>query len=409
MRRRGPRPLPLLLTHAMLKSLPCATDWPSWSAGSIASLATLASEAAAADPALIAGIAAYRRHTWQRQMPEPPVLWQEGGSRLLDYAEAGAAGLPVLFVPSLVNRAYILDLAPGRSMLRWLAAQGLRPLLLDWGFPDEAARGFTLTDYVAGRLHRAVLAAGTGPVLLAGYCMGGLLALAAAQLEPERVAGLALLATPWDFHAEAAETARALASMLPVLEPAMAAMGALPTDALQSLFLLADADGIAARYRGFASLDPRERARPDFRGAGGLAGRRRAARRPGRARVPRWMVWPQHSGARRLAHHRPAGRSHGAEAARLCRPAVARSHRAARQRAAAGDADPGCRRAPSASGACRHGGGQRRRDGTLAAAMRMAALGRRLTRCSLPAAHWQTGPRCAMCCRSDLGRRGRHG
>src|SRR3546814_5935604 len=38
---------------------------------------------------------------------------------------------PVLVVPSLINRAYVLDLTAERSLLRWLAAHGLRPLLLD--------------------------------------------------------------------------------------------------------------------------------------------------------------------------------------------------------------------------------------------------------------------------------------
>ncbi len=268
MQRRGPRPLALLLGHAMLRSSNCGFASAKWNAGSPGStpmatlLASLGAWTPEADPALIAGIAAYRRHPWQRDMPEPPVLWAEGGSRLLDYGQPGATRRPVLFVPSLINRAYILDLAPGKSMLRWLAAQGLRPLLVDWGFPDAAARDFTLTDYIAGRLARALSACGPGPVPLVGYCMGGLLALAAAQLAPERIAGLALLATPWDFHAEDARQARTLAAMLPALEPAMALFGALPTDAVQALFALADADGIAARYRGFAALDPNsERAR----------------------------------------------------------------------------------------------------------------------------------------------------
>ncbi|MBC7801508.1 MAG: alpha/beta hydrolase, partial [Gemmatimonadaceae bacterium] len=128
------------------------------------------------DRALIAGIAAYRRHPWQRNLPDPACLWQEGGSRLLDFGPPGAP--PVLFVPSLVNRAYVLDIAPGRSMMRWLAAHGVRPLLLDWGWPGSVERGFTLSDYIAGRLLRAVSA--VGPAVLAGYCMGGLLAAAAA-------------------------------------------------------------------------------------------------------------------------------------------------------------------------------------------------------------------------------------
>ena len=146
-----------------------------------------------ADRALLAGIAAYRRHPFTRDLADPPAIWTEGESRLLDY---GAAAAPaVLFVPSLVNRAQVLDLMRGRSLMRFLAAEGIRPLLLDWGWPGQAERHFTLTDYIAGRLERALLAL-PGPVVLVGYCMGGLLALAAALRRPDRVRALGLLATP---------------------------------------------------------------------------------------------------------------------------------------------------------------------------------------------------------------------
>jgi poly(3-hydroxyalkanoate) synthetase len=215
------------------------------------------------DPELLAGIAAYRRHPWQRRLPDPPVIWQEGGSRLLDYgalpeaAEQTGNGLPVLFVPSLVNRAYVLDLAPGQSFLRFLAAQGIRhgvrPLLLDWGWPDEAERRFTLTDYVAGRLERAIEAAGDR-VVLAGYCMGGLLAVAAAQRRPDQLRGLALLATPWDFHAANEDMAGLLGRSVPVLEPLLNLSHTLPVDVLQMMFALLDPGGIARKYRAFGQL-----------------------------------------------------------------------------------------------------------------------------------------------------------
>ncbi len=276
--RRGPRPLLLHLTLAMLKSgaslsgLPnSSADWAAWlqlKAGAPglddASLAqAVLRETSAQDRALIAGIAAYRRHPWTRALADPPTLWAEGETRLLDYGSTGrgSTGRPVLFVPSLVNRAHVLDLAEGRSMLRFLAANGVRPLLLDWGWPGAVERRFSLTDYVAGRLERALAAVGE-PVVLAGYCMGGLLAVAAAQRRPERVAGLALLATPWDFHAGDAEAAQRLATMLPLLEPAMAFSGTLPLDALQLLFAMLDPWAIAEKYRGFARLDQdSERAR----------------------------------------------------------------------------------------------------------------------------------------------------
>ncbi|HTW28111.1 MAG TPA: alpha/beta fold hydrolase [Acetobacteraceae bacterium] len=230
-----------------------SAGWPSWNA------ATEPPDAAA--PAdLLAGIAAYRRHPYVRDLPDPPAIWHEGPTRLLDYA-AGSDGPPVLFVPSLVNRAYVLDLAPGRSMMRFLAGEGVRSLLLDWGWPGEVERRFTLTDYIAGRLERAVAAQGR-PVVLAGYCMGGLLALAAAQRRPELVRGLALLATPWDFHAPDPGQAETLSRAALLLEPAFAASGSMPIDALQAMFALLDPDGIAGKYRTFGEArQDTERAR----------------------------------------------------------------------------------------------------------------------------------------------------
>ena len=243
--RRGPRPLLLHLTQGML-------NWPDWPNGLPNSNENWPSFLA--DPELIAGIAAYRRHPYQRDLPDPPVIWEEGETRLLDYAPQNHRHPPLLFVPSLINRAYVLDLMPGNSLLRHLAAQGFRPLLLDWGWPGEDERGFTLTDLIAGRLERAITAVGQR-VTLAGYCMGGLLALAAATRRPDRVAALALLATPWDFHAPDATQAHRLVEALPWLRPLMQATGTLPVDALQTLFGLLDPGQVARKYRKFARMD----------------------------------------------------------------------------------------------------------------------------------------------------------
>jgi polyhydroxyalkanoate synthase len=211
------------------------------------------------DAALLRGIAAYRAHPYARDLPDPPAIWEEGPARLLDY---GGSGPTLLFVPSLVNRATVLDLMAGHSMTRWLAGNGLRVLLLDWGWPGAAEHGFSLTDWIAGRLERALCAAADaagGRVALAGYCMGGLLALAAALRRPDRVRALVLLATPWDFHAGGAENrsrAAAVTALLPGLEPAMETTGTLPVDVLQMLFAGIDPFGIARKFRTFGRLDP---------------------------------------------------------------------------------------------------------------------------------------------------------
>jgi polyhydroxyalkanoate synthase len=205
---------------------------------------------------LLAGIERYRHHPWRRDVTDAPPLWREGATVLRDY---GGVGPPVLFVPSLINRAYILDLTERHSLLRWLARQGVNPWLVDWGYPGEAERRFGLDDYIAGRLSRALDAVAEltgGPVALAGYCMGGLLALALARLRPARVTGIALLAAPWDFHAGDGGRGRALAALLPALEPQLQLFGALPVDSLQMLFAGLDPFGIQRKFEAFAGLDP---------------------------------------------------------------------------------------------------------------------------------------------------------
>ncbi len=262
--RTGPRPLPLHLmsaasvwTGSRLASTLSRNGSLGWnpalaplaapleaslrSVPAEAFAAALDREIAARADAFLGGLERYRRHPYARDPAEPPAVWQRGSTRLLDYRPEG--GAPVLVVPSLINRAYILDLMPDKSLLRHLAGAGLRPLLVDWRAPGVAERGFDLTDYVAGRLEAAAEAAAGvagGKLGVLGYCMGGLLAVALAQRRPDLVSGLVLLATPWDFHAERAEHARLLGQLTRPLIESFAALGEVPVDVLQMFFLAND-------------------------------------------------------------------------------------------------------------------------------------------------------------------------
>lgn len=281
-RRQGPRPLALHLSVVMATLLTSPAGLPflknglvPWKPSLRARADALREQVAAVDPealreavdremrrrldGVLTGLERYRRHPYRRDLPDPPVVWTEGGSRLLDFGGDAPGGVPALFVPSLVNRAYILDLAPGRSLLRWLTGRGIRPFLIDWGMPGPLERRYTLTDYVAGRLERAldqVLAITGRPVGVAGYCMGGLLAAALAQRRPRDVASLALLATPWDFHAEDAAMAHRAAAALAPYGPLLEAWGELPVDALQSLFMALDPWLAVRKFSQFARMDP---------------------------------------------------------------------------------------------------------------------------------------------------------
>ncbi len=212
--------------------------------------------------AFLAGVEAYRKHPYRRALPEPPCIWQDGSTRLLDYgrpAKRGKVPIPLLVVPSLINRFWVLDLSERASFLRWLAEHGVSPCVIDWGAPGALERGFSLSDYIAGRLEAALgalLERGGPPPLLLGYCMGGDLALALAQRRQRDLAGLVLMATPWDFHAANEAQARCLAASLPFYEPMMSLLGALPLDAIQSLFAALDPMLVMRKFVAFSRLDP---------------------------------------------------------------------------------------------------------------------------------------------------------
>ncbi|MBM3502559.1 MAG: alpha/beta fold hydrolase [Alphaproteobacteria bacterium] len=282
--RQGPRPLALHLAIASwtwtssLAVWPMArAGWQPWHPGIQTRVRAVLEDAERIAPSVFAealnrvalarlgnfltALDRYRRHPYRRAVPPVPVIWEEGSSRLFDY---GGAGTPVLFVPSLVNRAYVLDLSERRSLMRHLARAGRHVLLLDWGEPGPTERSFGLTEYVE-RLARALHAASPrAPLDLAGYCMGGNLALAGALRVPETVRRLVLLATPWDFHAETSPAATALGRPGSPLLALAEAMGHLPVDALQTLFVSLDPLLAARKFSAFGRLPEGSREEEDF-------------------------------------------------------------------------------------------------------------------------------------------------
>ena len=293
--RIGPRPLPLHLGTALMTWASSESAWQLWKRGSPSSnpgsptadgLNAVLGEIAHADPGQFAaalhreigrrldrlaeGVLAYRRHPVHRTLDTPPAVWSEGNTRLLDYGathrDARRRGArAVLVIPSLINRWEVLDLTAEKSLLRAMAAEGLRPYLVDWGTPDAEERRFDLTAYVA-RLERALAfvarRARRAPVVL-GYCMGGTLGVALTQHRPRKVAGLALLAAPWDFHAD--KTGHAfLLSAGPVLAGLADRLGELPVDVLQTLFWSVDPWLAVKKFPRFLNMDQEGEHARDF-------------------------------------------------------------------------------------------------------------------------------------------------
>jgi polyhydroxyalkanoate synthase len=130
------------------------------------------------------------------------VVRVEGTSRLYRFRGTRRAGAPLLLVPSMINRWYVLDLRRGASLVERLVLDGIDTFCLDWGAPEAEDRYRTWDDALA-RIGRAVRTiqrtTRSERVSILGYCMGGTLAGIWSALHPHDVASLINLAGPFDF------------------------------------------------------------------------------------------------------------------------------------------------------------------------------------------------------------------
>jgi len=145
--------------------------------------------------------------------PKPPVgttpadvVHRENKWRLLRYRQPDGGprfSTPVLLVPSLINRHYVMDLLPGKSMAEDLVKAGHDVYVIDWGTPADEDRYLTFDDICDTYLGRAIRhVAKSSPRKKAhvlGYCLGGTLATIHAAVHQEHVASLLLLAAPVKF------------------------------------------------------------------------------------------------------------------------------------------------------------------------------------------------------------------
>jgi polyhydroxyalkanoate synthase subunit PhaC len=183
-----------------------------------------------------------------RPAPRPEIACVIG-SCIRDH---GGDGPPALLIPSLINPPRILDLDAKVSLAGAVAGMGRRVLLLDWGKAGERS-GLTVAGHIE-QLLLPLLRSIREPVALVGYCLGGTMAIAAANLiECERVV---TLAAPWNFRRYPDRSREALQNMWRHSEPAARTLGALPMEVLQAAFWSLDPERTVRKFAEFGRLDP---------------------------------------------------------------------------------------------------------------------------------------------------------
>jgi polyhydroxyalkanoate synthase subunit PhaC len=114
--------------------------------------------------------------------------------------------VPLLIIPPVINKFYVMDLAPGRSMVEYLVAQGLQVFMVSWRNPDARHAHWDLDTYgqaVLDAMDAAERITGSDQTALAGTCSGGIIAaMVAAHLAAtggqDRIAAFTLLVTVLD-------------------------------------------------------------------------------------------------------------------------------------------------------------------------------------------------------------------
>src|SRR5437762_1196732 len=196
----------------------------------------------------LAGLRAYESAE-RTPRPEPmPEIARVHGACLRDH---GGEGPPAVLIPSLINPPRILDLDQQTSFASAVAQMGRRALLLDWG-DAEPRSGLTVAGHIEELLQPLLRSIGE-PAALVGYCLGGTMAIAAANLTPcERVV---TLAAPWNFRLYPEKSRTALQDMWRHSEAASRVLGALPMEVLQASFWSLDPERTVKKFAEFGRLD----------------------------------------------------------------------------------------------------------------------------------------------------------
>jgi polyhydroxyalkanoate synthase subunit PhaC len=114
--------------------------------------------------------------------------------------------VPLLIVPPVINKFYVMDLAPGRSMVEYLVGAGFQVFMISWRNPDARHAKWDLDTYgqaVLDAMDATERITGSEQTALAGTCSGGIIAaMVAAHLanvgQQDRIAALTLLVTVLD-------------------------------------------------------------------------------------------------------------------------------------------------------------------------------------------------------------------
>ncbi|GAA1082882.1 PHA/PHB synthase family protein [Pseudonocardia alni] len=164
--------------------------------------------------------------------------------------------IPLLMSPPWINKYYIMDLAPQKSLVEWAVQHGHTVFMISYRNPDSSLADVTMSDYLqegpvtALEVVREIT--GRDTVNVAGLCLGGALSAAmTAWLEAkgdQRVNSLTLMNTLLDYSGPGQLGVFTDEKTVDRLERSMRKDGYLPATSMKTTFDLLRATDLVWNY-----------------------------------------------------------------------------------------------------------------------------------------------------------------
>ncbi len=113
---------------------------------------------------------------------------------------------PMLITYALVNRQYMMDLQPDRSVIKSFLEKGIDTYIIDWGYPAKEDMYMTLEDHIEWYMDECVdyiiKKSGQPQITLLGVCQGGTFSAIYTALHQDKIKNFISMVTPIDFSIE---------------------------------------------------------------------------------------------------------------------------------------------------------------------------------------------------------------
>ncbi|MDR1685465.1 MAG: class III poly(R)-hydroxyalkanoic acid synthase subunit PhaC [Desulfovibrio sp.] len=147
------------------------------------------------------------KETIKSDLLEKVEVFSIGKMKLFHYkpvkTSAKPVKIPVLITYALVNRQYMMDIQPDRSVIKSFLESGLDVYIIDWGYPTAEDRYMTMDDHINWYMDECVnfISKTTGhkKINLLGVCQGGTFSTIYTALHQNKINALVTMVTPVDF------------------------------------------------------------------------------------------------------------------------------------------------------------------------------------------------------------------